>query len=236
VSDERVTIDRRFNGPPDSGNGGYVCGLLAGRIDGAAEVTLRRPPPLDTPLRIERLESGAVALRDVETLIAEGAPASVEIEVPQPLTYAEAQAASNSYPGHEKHIFDQCFVCGPRRGPGDGLRIFPGWVAGRKLVAAPWTPDPSLAGEGGAVRPEFVWASLDCPGAWAMFDEKGFERAVVLGRLAARLLAPVRPGEPCVVVGWPLGEDGRKLYAGTALFGEDGDLRAFARATWVRIA
>ena len=185
---------------------------------------------------VERLGGGAVALRDGETVIAEGAPAAVEIEVPEPVTLAEAaRRPRSSYPGHEKHIFPSCFVCGPRRGPGDGLRIFPGWVAGRKLVAAPWTPDPSLAGEDGAVRPEFVWASLDCPGAWAMFDEKGFERAVVLGRLAARLLAPVRPGERCVVVGWPLGEDGRKLYAGTALFGEGGDLRAFARATWVRI-
>ena len=235
MSDDRVTIDRRFRGPPDSGNGGYVCGRLAAYVDGAAEVTLRKPPPLDTPLAVVASSEG-LTLREGDTVIAEGAPAAVEIDVPTPVTFAEAQTASNSYPGHEKHIFDQCFVCGPRRGPGDGLRIFPGWVAGRKLVAAPWTPHASLAGEDGAVRPEFVWASLDCPGAWAMFDEKGFERAVVLGRLAARLLAPVRPGEPCVVVGWPLGEDGRKLYAGTALFGEGGHLRAFARATWVRIA
>ena len=233
---ERIVIDQRFRGPPESANGGYVCGLLASLIGGPAEATLRHPPPLDRPLAVERLDGGAVALRNVETLVAEAAPATVEIEVPLPLTYAEAEAASSSYPGHEKHIFDQCFVCGPRRGPGDGLRIFPGWVAGRKLVAAPWTPDPSLAGEDGAVRPEFVWASLDCPGAWAMFDEKGFERAVVLGRLAARLLAPVRSGERCVVVGWPLGEERRKMYAGTALFGADGALKAFARATWVRIA
>ena len=40
-------------------------------------------------------------------------------------------------------------------------------------------------------------------------------------------------GEPCVVVGWPVGEDGRKLYAGTALFGERGDLLAVARQVWI---
>jgi hypothetical protein len=39
-----------------------------------------------------------------------------------------------------------------------------------------------------------------------------------------------------VVIGWPVGEDGRKLYSGTALFSEGGELRAFARATWVRLA
>ena len=231
---EQVTIGQRFNGPPDSGNGGYVCGRLAAYVNGAAEVTLRKPPPLDRPLDVVRSGEG-VTLREGETAIAEGVAAALDLDVPEAVSPADAAEASSSYPGHQKHIFPHCFVCGPRRGPGDGLRIFPGWVAGRKLVAAPWTPDPSLAGEDGAVRPEFVWASLDCPGAWAMFDAKGFERAVVLGRLAARLLAPVRPGERCVVIGWPLGEDGRKLYAGTALFGADGEPRAFARATWVRI-
>ena len=33
---------------------------------------------------------------------------------------------------------------------------------------------------------------------------------------------------------WPLGEDGRKLYAGTALFSADGELLALARQTWIR--
>jgi hypothetical protein len=40
-------------------------------------------------------------------------------------------------------------------------------------------------------------------------------------------------GERCVVVSWPLGEDGRKLFAGTALFAEDGELLALARQTWI---
>ena len=38
---ESVTIDRRFNGPPDTAQGGYACGLLASRIESAA---LRAPP------------------------------------------------------------------------------------------------------------------------------------------------------------------------------------------------
>ena len=45
-----MTIPRRFRGPPNSGNGGYVCGMLARNIAGAAEVTLRAPPPLETAL------------------------------------------------------------------------------------------------------------------------------------------------------------------------------------------
>ncbi len=233
---EQVTIDRRFRGPPDSGNGGYVCGVVAELIGSTAEVTLRRPPPLDRPLQVARLDDGGVALRDGETVIAEGAPASLEIDPPAPVSFTEAEEASRSYLGFRPHIFPTCLVCGPRRTEGDGLRIFPGSIPGRDIVAAPWTPDASLASEDSTVRPEFVWAALDCPSGWAVFGDPSQGRPAVLGRLAANLIAPVRPSDRCVVIGWPLGEDGRKLYSGTALFSHDGELRAVARATWVRIA
>jgi hypothetical protein len=40
-------------------------------------------------------------------------------------------------------------------------------------------------------------------------------------------------GERCAVASWPLGEDGRKLYAGTALFAANGELLALAGQTWI---
>ncbi len=183
---------------------------------------------------MERREEGSVALHDGETVITEGAPASLEIDAPEPASFEDAEAAAKSCWGFLRHPFPTCFVCGPKRAEGDGLGIFPGRIPGRDIVAAPWTPDASLADKDGQVRPEIVWAALDCPGVFALFTEPP-ERPAVLGRLAAKLLAPVRPGERCVVIGWPLGEDGRKLYSGTALFSADGDLRAVARATWVRL-
>ena len=232
---EHVTIAQRFNGPPESGNGGYVCGVLGRLVGGAAEVTLRRPPPLDRPLEVVRLDGGAVVLRDGETVIAEGAPATLEIDIPDPVSFEEAEAAAKSYLGFRVHVFASCFACSPKRAEGDGLHIFPGWATSRNVVATPWVPDASLTDENEVVRPEFIWASLDCPGAWCLFTEPSEVRPVVLGRMAAKLVAPVQPGERCVVIGWPLGEDGRKLYSGTALFSHDGELRAAARATWVRI-
>jgi hypothetical protein len=51
--------------------------------------------------------------------------------------------------------------------------------------------------------------------------------------MTARVVRVPRPGETCVVAAWPLGEDGRKLHAGTALFAEDGELLAIARQTWI---
>ena len=158
---DRVTIDRRFRGPPESGFGGYVCGLLADRVGSEVEVTLRRPPPLDQNLEVRRLDRGGVALRDGETLIAEAFPASVNIEAPEPVSLADAEMAAESYFGFREHPFLSCFGCSPQRAEGDGLRIFPGWVEGRGIVAGPWTPDVSLASDDGNVRPEFAWAALD---------------------------------------------------------------------------
>jgi hypothetical protein len=43
----------------------------------------------------------------------------------------------------------------------------------------------------------------------------------------------VRVDEPCMVIGWRISSNGRKHEAGTALFGEDGELCARARAIWI---
>ncbi|MGR6999796.1 hypothetical protein ACU686_19670 [Yinghuangia aomiensis] len=56
------------------------------------------------------------------------------------------------------------------RTEGDGLRLFPGLLPQQPgTTATPWVPDASLADADGArVRPEFVWAALDCPGGWTV--------------------------------------------------------------------
>jgi hypothetical protein len=229
-----ITIARRFNGPPDSAHGGYLCGLVAPLVGGTVEVTLPRPPPLERPLRVVR-EDGRVRLLDGAKLMAEAVSASLDLDPPAPVTFADAEVASRGYEGFREHKFDTCFVCGPGRPANDGLGIYPHWVDGRDVVAAPWAPEASLAGEDGAVRPEFVWAALDCPGAWAFLTEAGRGRPILLGRLVAEIAAPLVAGERYVVTGWRLGADGRKMYAGTALHRADGELRAVARATWIRL-
>jgi hypothetical protein len=216
-----LVIDPRFNGPAGSANGGYTCGLVAGFLDGIAEVTLRSPPPLGRTLALER-DSERVILRDGDAVVAEAVPTEVELAVPAAPSYDDAKRASARYPGFEEHAFPTCFVCGPDREVGDGLRIFAGPLRDG-LVAGPWTPTE--------VGRNIAWAALDCPGAIAVgFPDRG---ETLLGRFAARIDELPDVGERCVVVGWPLGEEGRKLYAGTALYGEDGRPLARARATWI---
>ncbi|NJO35547.1 MAG: hypothetical protein HC869_23165, partial [Rhodospirillales bacterium] len=124
---QSVKIDRRFCGPPNSGNGGYVCGLLASHIDGSAEITLCAPPPLEQQLDIAEGTDGAVELREAEAVIAIGRPVELDISEIPAATFAEAEEAARRTPYDESnHKLPTCFVCGPARAHGDGLRIFAG--------------------------------------------------------------------------------------------------------------
>jgi hypothetical protein len=229
---ERVVIERRFCGPPESANGGYTCGVLAQHVDGTAEVTLHRPPPLDRPLVVDRRDGVAVLL-DGGELVAEGRPAELELDVPKPVGLDEAERAARSSPFLVDHPFPTCFVCGPERAEGDGLRIFPGSVEGREVAAGPWRPDPSVA-EDGVVRPEFVWGALDCTSS-ALVGNPGGKPPVVLGRLTAELPGLARAGEAYVAIGWRIGVDGRKREGGSAVFSDTGDLVGRARAVWIEL-
>ena len=70
-----ITISRRYRGPLRSANGGYAAGRLAAFIEGPAEVTLRLPPPLETPLRIEQAGDRVLLLAG-EDLLAEALSAA----------------------------------------------------------------------------------------------------------------------------------------------------------------
>ena len=81
---DRVVIDRRFNGPPNSANGGYTCGVVGTTVKApAVSVSLRRPPPLDVPLRRQREDDCSVSLVCGEDVIATAVPAAVQAQVPQ---------------------------------------------------------------------------------------------------------------------------------------------------------
>lgn len=232
---ETLMISSRFCGPPQSGNGGYVSGRLAKHLPGPAVVRLRAPPPLDIALQIEASEDEARLIQG-STLIAEAHRCELEIEVPAAPSFDEAEDASRAYTGFIHHSFPTCFVCGPKRIAGDGMRIFPGLIRGSRVLAAPWTPDASLADASGLVLTEFMWAALDCAGAFAVISAGLAEgNSILLGEIRARLNGTVAPGEPCVVIAWPEGADGRKHFACTAILSPSGNTVAVARATWIEI-
>lgn len=232
-----VVIDRRYRGFEGVAQGGYSSGLLAGFLkapEGPARVRLRGPVPMGRPLSVGITEDGT-ELRGEGGVLAEASAAELDLEPPRRVSVAEAEAASAGYPGHRHHPFPGCFCCGPGREKGDGLRIFPGPVAGGDAVAAPWIPDPGFADERGIVRPEVVWAAFDCPQLWALVVAAPEDSAdhVVTAALETELRQPVRAGRRYAVLAWPLGGEGRRLLVGAALLDEDGEALAVSRQTAV---
>jgi hypothetical protein len=250
MTETSITVPDRFRGPPHSGNGGYVCGVLAGLLTGgrfdladgrAAEVTLRAPVPLDTALAVRRTGETLVAHHG-EALIAEAALVPLQMQIPEPPSYGAALAVRDRSPSlkvgmhpwlneERKGFHPICFCCGAELAPDQGLHVYAAEVEGRDQVAAAWTCHPTFAGADGYLPPEIVCAALDCPGQFAWLAAG--TRTGLLGRLTARVLRSVRAGEPCVVSGWTMGSEGRKHFAGTALFDAEGTLCAYAKAVWI---
>lgn len=226
-----ITIGRRFNGPPESGNGGYVCGSIAEALQADLRVRLNRPPPLETPMQLVPVDDRSWQLESTDGPVATAAMTRLTLEVPEPPRYVDAVWASQHYAGFNDHPFPECFVCGPQRRRGDGLRIFAGQLDGG-LVAAPWLPADALDAGDGKVAVRYHWAALDCPGYFAVADGR---QPMLLGEMQAHLDRRVRTGDPCTVIGWRIGSEGRKHYVGTAIFDVEGELCARASATWIAL-
>ena len=229
----KVVIDRRFCGPKHSGNGGYSAGLFAQAVEGPASVTLKSPPPLGEDIDLRQTSKGAEAVFD-GTVIATVAPARVAIDPPEIPNDDGVTCAHDAFLSDAggKHMIPYCFVCGDRRAEGDGMRLFTGPAPGSPVNADFWTPPDEFADEDGFVRPEFVWAALDCPTAFAL---RLWPRVSLLGRLAVEIRRRPKPGRRLIVAAWPDRSEGRKHFASAALLDNDRDIIAAANALWVEL-
>ena len=227
-------IAARFNGPPSSGNGGVAVGTIAKHFEGAVEITLKKPIPLESPMQV--LTDGATAgLFHEGTELATAKATELDLEIPEPISFQQAAAARAGFAGYQEHPFADCFVCGTHRSCGDGMCLFTGEIA-EGVVASSWVPNEEFADEDGVVADEFLGAALDCPGAWAFLSVYGFESPAVLGRMTYEDHRPVYAGGRYVVMGWSIGQEGRKSYCGTAIFDDEGNLCAAAKATWISLS
>ena len=121
--DDTLIIERQFNGPRLSGNGGYVGGVLAGRFtrgfggDGTVEITLRAPIPIGRALQVVR-DGNALLLRDGDTLICEARAGSVaHLEPPPaPTDWDDVLSRAETGGSPEDSDFTWCVVCGRKRG------------------------------------------------------------------------------------------------------------------------
>lgn len=227
-----VRITSQFEGPPGIGNGGIVCAALAESCGDAFEVTLRRPAPLERDLDLVPDDEGGFELLEGATVVARGRAIEFDLDVPPPPSRAAAEAA-HAEAKQSPHPFPRCFVCGPARGEGDGLRVLTAPVPGRPgMVAGPWRPDPAFGtSDSRLVDRRFVWAALDCPGGIAALE--GRPSPILLARIRGRLHRRPAVGERCLALGWAIEHDGRKHVSGSALIGADGGVLGCAESLWI---
>jgi hypothetical protein len=230
-----IVVAEQFRGPPNSGNGGYVCGLMARTIEGPATAMLRAPLPLETPLDLV-CEDGVVRiLGEGGSLIGEARPGDAAVlPAPPPApNIAAAAAAAAGFPGLHRPFHPVCFTCGDQLEEGFGLRVFAGQVNGMEkgVVAGPWVPHPNFADEDGLAPLEVVWAALDCPGsvAWVVIEGGGG----LLGTMTCEVLRRPAVGETTIVAAWPIEQSGRKRFSGTALYSTEGELMARSHQIWI---
>lgn len=238
---EFVRIPEYCAGPPDTGNGGFVAGAFAEILntDLPVEVTLRSPVPLEKDLSVKSAED--LAIMDGDTLVAEVRQAPLELEVPEPPAWEEALAArpnSFSMGDRENPLFPGrqgfhpiCFCCGVENEK--GLKVFAAPVLDNEQVAAIWQTETQWANEDGSgmLPASYLWTALDCPGQFAYFA-KGI-RTGMLGRITAKILSPGKAGDEFMVTGWGISIEGKKHFAGTAVFTKERKLIAMAKSIWI---
>jgi hypothetical protein len=217
---DTLAVPSDLNGPAGSANGGVAAGLLGSLCGPAARVRLYRPPTLGVPMDVVEASGGLEAHYRGDVVLA-AAPSRIDVNPPA-VTLEEAESAAAPFVGHAAVT---CVVCGPEHP--HGLRLAPGPLGDGAVHATTWTPPPWTGDGAGLVRPEIVWGVLDCPAAIMLVRHyPGEDLFPALGTITAEVAVPVAVGETYVVVAWPRGRDGRKLYAGTAVLGPAGAVHA----------
>ncbi len=236
---DTMTIPENFRGPPRSGNGGYVGGAFAGLLglpaNQAVEVTLRAPVPLDVPLQVDRTNKNLLAVRRDDTLIAEVCPSDFALTIPTPPSFEDALAIRDSAMslklregGEGRGMHPICFCCGADHE--NGLGVFAARLDERQVVAA-WQTRTDWRDDSGAIPIPYLWTALDCPGQIA-YAVEGI-RTGLLGRITASVVKPAIPGDKHVVTAWRDSIEGKKHFAGSAIFNQAGELVASALSIWI---
>ena len=232
MSFAEIYVDERYSGPPGYANGGWLAGQLSRLVPGqVSTVSLWRPVPVGELLSVRPTTEGAVlSIRGELLATAAAAEWPPDLAPVEPVRLDEAEWASQSSQRH--HPFPTCFVCGPERPIGEGLRILPGPLGDDHgfVHAATWkVGDRYDSGQGAAVVPA-MWAALDCVGAFPHLDDG---QMAVLGRMTARVLEPAWVGETYAVVGRADGAERRKRFSSTALFDGSGRRVAESHQLWI---
>ena len=232
-----LIVARQFRGPPFTANGGYICGLMVARVGGRGQAMLRAGVPLDVAIAVQATGDDGVALAGPDGAVLGSATATLTRDLPEPpapLTQDQARLAQSTSPYGQTPLHRGCFSCCILRDPGEGLGVFVGQVEGREPghAAGLWTPHANFACADGTMPDEIIWGAMDCSGSMAWGLKTG-HRVGLLGTMSGEVLRAPRADEPCVIQAWPLEVEGRKYFAGVALWSATGELLARSGQIWI---
>ena len=249
---DQVIVPARYNGPARSGNGGYVSGLLAhelradhtvagDRPEVAVAVSLRQPPPLDVPLHVTREEPDSASLTFGGARDRAGAARAARDLGRRAGAVRRGVGRVRALP--RTHLAPVPHLLRLRRRPARRPAHLPraGHPDRRRTHRRRRTLDsrPDVAADyheydepGQRACLAATWAALDCIGGWA--GDLG-ERLMVLGRMTAVVDDLPLVGEPHVVMGQALGQQGRKTFTASTLYDPDGRIVGRAEHVWVAV-
>lgn len=237
-----LQIDRRFQGPTGSGQGGWTAHRFVTAVGRSLAVSIRAPIPLGTQLAVVhdstedepwRLVAGGE--RTDATIMTGSSAAPIDVST-SPVSLGAAAAARQGFAGLvAEHPVPECFSCGLG---GDSMQVHAAPLDdGTGRYASDWTvPDWAVSPQG--VDEGVVWAALDCAAAWYVCTSQG-ERTAFTVQYQVEMLAELTPGESYALVSWP-GDapdhwEGRKRRAASVAFAADGRCVAKSTSLWVAV-
>lgn len=233
----KIMVPRQFRGPPVTANGGYICGVLSNAVGGRGQAMLRSGVPLDVEVILSDAEDGGVVLHNAEGVLLGTAKPAADEAIPMPPAPPTVEQARKAQAGSvfaQRSLHRGCFSCCIEREDGEGLGVHVGQIEGAPegQCAGLWTPHANFADADGTMPDEITWGALDCSGSMAWFIKTGAPVGL-LGTMAGEVLKKPKAGETYVVVAWTREVEGRKYFAGVALFDAAGEVMARSGQIWI---
>jgi hypothetical protein len=232
-----VTLDRRFQGLPDTAHGGTVLALfdaLAPAPHGARALAgvYRRRVPLDTPLRL------AISRDATRFQLADGAALLVQGTVTDagaPAAPSAGAAPARSPDAMTLPLAKMCFACGTENPLGLHARL----TIDDDVIGGTWMPRAELGRDDGTLAPIALTALLDEAAYWLGAAASGESGMTTDLRIQLRTAA-VALGPQIVVAGRRAtvrqqADDPRYWDTEVLAWDESGRLLARASITFVAV-
>ena len=236
-SEQTINIKSWFQGPTDSGQGGWTAHRFVRAISEPVTVAVKRPIPLEVDLTIAAAEHGwhLIDPREPDQPFMVATTWTPDYAKTDPVSLADAADARTRFPLHDDHPVPVCFSCGANA---DSMQVHSGPLPDGRW-ATDWTvPEWAVDARRQRGRRRAMGRNRLCPRLVRRQRRRGRRHAVTV-QLAVEVITPIEAQTSYSLVTWngtyPETWDGRKRGAGGAVFASDGTCVARSSSFWIAI-